>query len=166
MRRFRRTIALVAIVVDLGVSVLSASACAAPRSCAGGIFTDTARLGSVDPGTRPPARRRRRVEIDFGRVFPPGDGPSAARSAERLTLNLFPDVCVIARRERATEPGRGTVQWEGRVPGASPGTATLVIDGAVMVGTVRMGQEVYEIRYLGEGVHVVTDVDPSKLPRD
>ena len=58
------------------------------------------------------------------------------------------------------------MQWEGRVPGASPGTATLVIDGAVMVGTIRMGHEVYEIRYLGEGVHVVTDVDTSKFPRD
>ena len=148
------------------MSVPSASACAAPRSCAGGIFTGTARPGSVDPGTRPPARRRLRVEIDFARVFLPGDGPSAARSAERLTLNLFPDVCVIARRERATDLGRGTVQWEGRVQGASPGTATLVIDDAVMVGTIRIGREVYEIRYLGEGVHVVTDVDPSKFPRD
>ena len=75
-------------------------------------------------------------------------------------------MCVIARRERAAEPGTTTVQWEGRVAGALHGTATLVVDGTVMVGTIRMGREVYEIRYLGEGVHVVTDVDPSKFPRD
>ena len=87
-------------------------------------------------------------------------------SAERITLNLFPDVCVIAQRERTAEPGRGQLQWEGRVPGATPGTATLVVDGPVMVGTVRIGHEVYEIRYLGEGVHAVTDVDLSKFPRD
>ena len=105
----------------------------------------------------PTVRRQRRVEVDFARVGP---------SAERITLNLFPDVCVIAQRERMTDLGRGQVQWDGRVPGATPGTATLVIDGALMVGTVRLGREVYEIRYLGEGVHVVTDVDLSKFPRD
>ena len=64
---------------------------------------------------RPAVRRQRRVEIDFARVWPAGDGPSAARSAERFTLNLFSDVCVIARRERATELGGGAVQWEGRL---------------------------------------------------
>ena len=135
--------------------------CAAPAACAGGIFTDTARSGSVDPAIRPTVRRQRRVEVDFARVLPPGEGTSP-----RLTLNLFPDVCVVARRERATEPGGGVVQWEGRVAGASPGTATLVIDGPVMVGTIRIGGQVYEIRYLGDGVHVVTDVDSSKFPRE
>jgi hypothetical protein len=150
----------------LGMSVLSASACAAPRSCAGGIFTDAARPGAPDSATRRAVRRQRRVEIDFARVLPPGDGPPAARSAERLTLNLFPDVCMIAWRDRATALDRGAVQWEGRVPGPSPGTAILVIDGRIMVGTIRIGQDVYEIRYLADGVHVVTDVDPSKFPRD
>ena len=146
---------------NLGVSLLVGPSCAAPAACAGGIFTDAARPGSVDPGMHPTVRRQRRVEVDVARVLPLGEGTSP-----RLTLNLFPDVCVIARRERATEPNRGAVQWEGRVAGASPGTATLVIDGPVMVGTIRIGGQVYEIRYLGDGVHVVTDVDASKFPRD
>ena len=145
------------IAVNLGFSIFSASACAVPRACAGGIFTDTARSHPVDLPARPQVRRQRRVEVDFAR---------AQASAERITLNLFPDVCVIAQHERTTEPGRGQVQWEGRVPGAPSGTVTFVIDGAVMVGTIRMGQEVYEIRHLGDGVHVVTDVDPSKFPQD
>ena len=151
---------------NLGVSLLVGPSCAAPAACAGGIFTDSVRSGAVDPVLRPAVRRQRRVEIDFARVWPAGDGPSAARSAERFTLNLFSDVCVIARRERATELGGGAVQWEGRLAGALQGVATLVIDGAVMVGTVRIGREVYEIRYLGEGVHVIAAVDPSKFPRD
>lgn len=146
-----------AIAANLGVSIVSASACAAPRSCAGGIFADASPPRSLEPAAGPQIRRQRRVEIDFARVGP---------SAERITLNLFPDVCVIAQRERTTELGRGQVQWEGRVPGAPPGTVTLVIDGAVMVGTIRIGAEAYEIRYLGDGAHVVTDVDSSKFPRD
>ena len=146
-----------AIVVNLATSVLTTSACAAPRACAGGIFGDTARLGSVDPGTRPTVRRQRRVEIDVARIRQPRD---------ELTLNLFPDTCVVARRERVTELRAGVLQWEGRVPGPSPGTVTLIVDGEVVVGTIRIGSELYEIRYLGEGVHVVNDVDASKFPRD
>jgi hypothetical protein len=147
----------VAVAASLGLSTLSASACAVPRSCAGGIFTDTSRLGSVEPAAGPRVRRQRLAEIDAARV---------RASAERITLNLFPDVCAVARRERATDLGRGQVQWEGSVAGAAPGTATLVVDGAVMVGTVRLGRELYEIRYLGQGVHVISDVDASRFPRD
>jgi hypothetical protein len=143
--------------MSLAVGLLVASACVVPRSCAGGIFTETARRGGVAAGTGSQIRRQRRVEIDFARVGP---------SPDRLTLNLFPDVCVIARRERTSELGGGGVQWDGRVPGAEEGTVTLVIDGAVMVGTIRIGTDAYEIRYLGGGVHVITDVDPSKFPRD
>ena len=148
------------------MTVLSASACASPRSCAGGVFADAARPGSLDSAPRPSVRRQRRVDIDFARVWPQGERSAAPRSAEQLTLNLFSDVCVIARRERVTELGRGAVQWEASVAGASPGTAILVIDGAVMVGTIRIGHEIYEIRHLGEGVHVVSDVDASRFPRD
>jgi hypothetical protein len=149
--------ALAAIAMSLAVSLLAASACAVPRSCPGGIFTETRRPGAVEAGTRPQIRRQRRVEIDFSRLRP---------SPDRLTLNPFPDVCVIAQRERTTAAGGGQVQWDGRVPGAQPGTVTLVVDGAVMVGTIRVGADVYEIRYLGGGVHVISDVDPSKFPGD
>jgi len=156
-------IAAAAVALNLGVSISTAVAsCAAPRACAGGLFRDTSRQGTVDPGAGLAVRRARRVEIDVGRVVPGGEGPSAAR----LTLNPFPDVCVTALRERVTDLGRGAVQWEGRVPGASPGTVTLIVDGTLMVGTLRIDREIYEIRYLGDGVHLVTDIDPSKFPRD
>jgi hypothetical protein len=148
---------VVAVAMILASSLFSASACAVPRACSGGIFTETARAASLVAAAPPRVRRQRRVEIDFTRVGP---------SAERIVLNLFRDVCVIAQRERASDLGGGQVQWEGRAPGTPPGTATLVIDGALMVGTIRIGPDVYEIRYLGEGVHVVTDVDLSKFPRD
>ena len=95
-----------------------------------------------------------------------GERPSAARTADRIVLNLFPDVCVIAVRERATDLASGQVQWEGRVSGSSSGTVTLILDDALMIGTVRIDREVFEIRYLGDGVHAVTDIDQSSFPRD
>ncbi len=97
------------------------------------------------------------MEIDAARV---------TASTERITLNLFVDVCVIAERERATDSAGGGVQWEGRIPGPPAGTATLVRDGDVIVGTIRLDGELYEIRYAGEGVHVIMNVDVSKFPRE
>ena len=154
------------IVLTLGSSSSAGAACAARTACPDGIFTDSARRGSVDLRGGPTVRRQRRVEIDFGRVFPGGADRSAARTPDRLTLNLFPDVCVIALRDRATDLGRGQVQWEGHVPGGAPGSATVIVGDGVMIGTVRTEGEVYEIRSLGDGVHAVTDLDTSKFPRD
>jgi hypothetical protein len=162
-------IAAAAVMLGVGLSLSVAmvtGSCAAPRSCSGGMFIETERPGSVDPGSPRTVRRLRRVEVDFGRVFPGGERPSAARAADRITLNLFPDVCVLAVRDRATDLGPGRVQWEGRVPAASHGTVTLVIDDRLMVGTVRIDREIFEIRYLGDGVHAVADIDQSKFPRD
>jgi hypothetical protein len=142
------------------------TACAPARACAGGIFLDTHRPGSVDAAVPRTSRRVRRVELDVGRIFPAGERAAASSAADRLTLNLFPDVCLTAHRERATDLPGGQVQWEGRVPGASLGTVTLIVDGTVMAGTVRVDREVYEIRYLGDGVHAVVDIDTSAFRRD
>ena len=162
-------IAAAAVVLCLALTMCAAivtMSCAAPRPCAGGIFTDTPRPGTVDPGSPRTVRRLRRVEVDFSHIFPGSERPSASRAADRIALNLFPDVCVIALRERATDLGPGRVQWEGRVRGASNGTVTLIIDDTLMIGTVRIDREVFEIRYLGDGVHAVTDIDQSAFPRD
>jgi hypothetical protein len=168
-RELRRNFTAGAVVLTLGsiMGVATAvTACAPSRACSGGIFTDTHRPGSAEARVSRASRRVRRVEIDVGRILPDRERPAAARTADRLTLNLFPDVCLTADRERATDLAAGQVQWEGRVPGASPGTVTLIVDGTLVIGTVRVDREVYEIRYLGDGVHAVVDVDTTALPRD
>jgi hypothetical protein len=151
--------------LTVGAAVVTTSCASVSRSCAGGIFVDTPRQGSVPAAPARTVRRLRRVEVDFPRLFPAGSR-AAAGAAERLTLNLFPDACLVAVRARVTDLGPGRVQWEGRVPAASHGTVTLVIDGEVMVGTVRIDREVFEIRYLGDGVHAVAHIDPSGFPPD
>jgi hypothetical protein len=148
-------------VLSLGPSTTFAT-----ESCGNGIFSDTSRRGTVDPGSPRTVRRLRRVEIDLGRLFPGGASPSAARATDRITLNLFPDVCVIATREHVTDLGPGRVQWIGRVEGPPSGTAILVVDGSLVVGTVTIDGRVFRISYLGDGVHAVVDVDQSAFPRD
>jgi hypothetical protein len=134
--------------------------------CGSGIFSDTSRRGTVDSGPSRTVRRLRRVEVDVGRLFPGGVPPSATRAADRVTLNLFPDVCVTATREQATDLAPGKVQWIGRVDGAPQNTAVLVIDGTLMVGTVTIDRRVFRISYVGDGVHAIADIDQSAFPRD
>jgi hypothetical protein len=136
------------------------------ESCGAGIFSDTSRRGTVDPGSPRTIRRLRRVEIDMGRLFPGGLPPSAARAADRVALNLFPDVCVVAIREQAMDLGPGKVQWIGRAQGTPPGTVTLVIDDALAVGTVMVDRRVFQISFVGDGVHAVAEIDQSAFPRD
>ena len=158
-----------AIGLNLGVSlsaVVALASCAAPRACAGGVFRDTSRSGTVDPPAGRTIRRLRRVEVDFGRLFRGDTRPSAVSASDHLTLNLFADVCLTARRERATDLAGGRVQWEGRVPGASPGTVTLIIGDGLIVGTLRIDRDVFQIRSLGDGVHGIIDVDPAGFGRD
>lgn len=134
--------------------------------CGAGIFVDTSRPGTVDPGSSRSVRRQRRVEIDMSRLFPGGLPPAAARSADRVALNLFPDACVVAVREQATDLGPGKVQWIGRVQGTPPGSAILVVDDALAVGTVTVDRRVFRIGFAGDGVHTVAEIDQSAFPRD
>ena len=168
-RLLTRAITVAAVVLSMGLALpaVSATASSGPlKSCAGGIFTDTSRQGTIDPGSFRTIRRLRRVEIDFSRVFPGGALPSAAHVADSLTLNLFPDVCVIAEREQATDLAPRKVQWVGRLKSAPDGRAILVVDDTLMIGTVTIDHNVFQIRYLGDGVHAVVGVDQSAFPRD
>jgi hypothetical protein len=113
------------------------------------------RRGTIDPGSSRTTRRLRRVEIDLGRVFLGGTSPSAARAADSLTLNLFPDVCVTAVREQATDLAGDKMQWVGQVKGAVRGKAILVVDDKLMVGTVTISDKVFQIHTRGRRHAVV-----------
>jgi hypothetical protein len=168
-RPLTRAVATVLLAQGAGLGLPAVTAVASPgpsHACTGGIFMDTARSGTVDPGSPRTARRLRRVEIDLGRLFPGGLSPAAGRAAASITLNLFPDVCVTAERDKATDLADGKVEWIGHAKGAAADKAILVVDGAVMVGTVSIGGRTFQIRYLGDGVHAVIAVDQSAFPRD
>ena len=41
---------------------------------------------------------------------------------------------------------------------------TLVVNGEVVAGTVRTPEAIYRIRPVGNGLHAVSQIDPSQLP--
>ena len=132
----------------------------------GGLFRAVAPAQvAADPGSRiasdSPTLRRRLVSIDFDQL-------SAARAtvargmSAMLTLNLFDDVgfSVVVDRLTPTESGYAL---SGRLDGVPFGTMTLVVNGAVVAGTVRSPAAMYAIRSAGSGAYLIREVDSSWL---
>ena len=115
--------------------------------------------------------RRRLVTIDLGQLAPPGDaarpgGAAGTPSAPPgvLTLNLFADAVFTGLIDQAAPTFSGGWSLSGRLAGIELGTMTLVVNGAVVAGTVRTPEATYRIRPAGNGMHAVSQIDPSKLP--
>jgi hypothetical protein len=98
--------------------------------------------------------RQRAVTVNVAQV---------ASSPDRLTLNLFDDVCLVARKVASrSDPATGL--WAGTIEGSPDSTVTLVIRGDALVGSVSSPPHSFQIQYYRDGVHLVNQVDASKFP--
>ncbi len=98
--------------------------------------------------------RSRLVEVDFDRL--PGEGA--------LVLNLFDDVILTALPERVTANPPHGFAWSGRIAGASLSQVTLVVRDGILAGNVAVTGAFYQVRPVGDGVHVVRQIDQSAFP--
>ena len=121
-----------------------------------GLFMPAAPAAQGDAGLAEAARlRRREVTVDTERLarLATATRPVAAPA---LVLNLFDDVVLTAIVERRTPTFSGGHALSGRLQGIDSGTLTLVVNGAVVAGTVWTPAEAFRIRPAGPGRHVIT----------
>ena len=78
-------------------------------------------------------------------------------------LNLFDDVVFTGIVEHVEPTASGHALW-GRLDGVELGTMTMVVNGSIVVGTVRTLDAVYSIRTAGDGTYVIRQIDESSLP--
>jgi hypothetical protein len=98
--------------------------------------------------------RSRAVLVDAAELLRlrDGDGP--------VVFNLFDGVSLVGTVERVEQRTVTRSIIYGRIAGEQHGSFTLVAGSEVVVGNIRAGDaEWYQIRYLGDGVHVVHEVD-------
>ena len=141
----------------------------AGKAQSGGLFYEVD--GDPPPSIGVDTLDSRLVGIDFGqiaRVTKPPDGPktrAAGKTAtpQTLVLNLFDDVVFTGIVEHIEPTSSGHALW-GRLDGVELGTMTLVVNGSVVVGTVRTPDAVYTIRTAAGGAYVVRQIDESSLP--
>jgi hypothetical protein len=115
-------------------------------------ISPTSRAPEVTDPDRPAVVRERLVDV------------SPAALTERVKMTLFPGTSLSLVRDELRQTPEGTV-WVGHVRDQPGSSAIFVVREQVVVGniTTRDGR-VYELRYAGNGVHRVREVDPSRFP--
>lgn len=87
-------------------------------------------------------------------------------ASDTLTLNLYDDVSVTIIRNRLVDNGKGKIAWIGHVEGEENSEVYLAKRGQVLSGVITIGTDVYEIRYVGNKLHEINQIDLSKNPPD
>ncbi|MBE0436680.1 MAG: fibronectin type III domain-containing protein, partial [Methylomicrobium sp.] len=83
-----------------------------------------------------------------------------------LTLNLYDDVVVTAVRDRLVDKVKGSSTWIGHVEGEEHSEVFLTVRGNIMSGTISIGENLYEVQYIGNDLHEINQIDTSKNPDD
>ena len=113
----------------------------------------------------------RLVGIDLGQLSEAVESPVGPKDPvtgepqppHKLVLNLFDDVAFTGIVEHVEPTASGHALW-GSLEGVELGTMTMVVNGSVVVGTVRTPYAVYSIRTAGDGTYVIRQIDESSLP--
>jgi hypothetical protein len=90
----------------------------------------------------------------------------STRRDRQLALNLFSDAAFTATLDRVTIESNEAFVWLGHLEGRISGTVTIAVRAGVMSGELRTATALYEIRFVGDGTHVVRQVDPATFPPD
>ena len=135
----------------------------------GGLFTEIE--GDPPPSIDVETLASRFVGIDFEQLSEAIESPVGPKdpvtgkpaNPQTLVLNLFDDVAFTSIVEHVEPTASGHALWGG-LEGVELGTMTLVVNGSVVVGTVRTLDGVYTIRTAGDGKYVIRQIDESTLP--
>lgn len=110
--------------------------------------------------------RFRQVRIDILLINPLLDVFPDIREAKKvILLDLFDDVNFVAEMERIELSSLGAT-WVGRLRGIDHSQVLLVVHGDVVAGNISMPGRRYHIRFAGNGIHEVQEIDTSLFPDD
>ena len=124
------------------------------------LWAPTDRQGRVKPDPDPAVLRQQRVVIDL----------SAYRSPQnqKLAVPLFGHDVVVIVRDRQEAPRPNTLLWYGRVDGQPGSSAILSNVGDALAADIMTRDHghfrFYQVRFLGDGVHVLSEINQSLLP--
>ena len=134
-----------------------------------GLFLDMEGNPPPSPGVDTLASRF--AGIDFGQLAPSLESVSSPLGTDEVgrlapqtvSLNLFDDVVFTGRIVHMEPTASGYAFW-GDLEGVELGTMTMVVNGEVVVGTVRTPEGVFTIETADSGSYVIREIDESTLP--
>ncbi|NTW03279.1 MAG: hypothetical protein HGA19_18720, partial [Oscillochloris sp.] len=108
--------------------------------------------------------RSRAVLIDWAQLAASsGATTSAAGDSARLVFNLFDDVSIVAVRDHVEYREPGSYSWFGHSADDPASYSIFVVHDGIMVGSIAQGSALYQVRYAGNGMHEVQEVDATAL---
>lgn len=122
-----------------------------------GLFTDSGLAGSLDMSTA--AIRSRYVDVHFDAL-----GAAWAKPGDVLELNLFNDISFKAVLKKVDKVSPNGFVYVGRLNGIPLSSVNIAVEDGLMAANIVFPGGAYQVRYAGNGVHVVREVDQSAYP--
>lgn len=114
--------------------------------------------------SNPTIMRARFVKIDFGLLEESVSVGNANGRHTSLSVNLFDDTVYQAILDSLEQNAPEGFVWIGHLDGVEYSKVTLVVEGNVMSGNITMPGSIYQIRYVGKGIHAIYQIDQSAFP--
>jgi hypothetical protein len=142
------------ILLASGLIVLAAPENPQPEEA---LFISAATEGSLDLGKDPTILRTRLVGVNLNML-------AAAEIGDTIVLNLFEDTTVNAVLDRKEATYGDGYAWIGHLQGQALSQVTLVVGGGQIAGNVSLPGAFYRVRYAGNEVHTVQQINQSAFP--
>jgi hypothetical protein len=134
------------------------------------LFTPSSRRGSLDWSKDPTIARSRFIDVNANLLSGlDEDGMTASElfDGSIIDLNLFDDVEFTAVLERLDPLVSGGFSWVGRIENVERSLVTFVVKDGKVTGNIALPDGLmYQVRYAGNGVHGVREVDQSMFPAE
>jgi hypothetical protein len=103
------------------------------------------------------------AEVHLARVA--GAPGRMLKQGNAVRIGVAPGVQVVAVGERVSQRSADDVSWAGPVRGGEGWVQMVMMDGGI-TATVRLGNTVYSVEPLGNGLHAVSRIDQRGYPSE
>jgi hypothetical protein len=121
------------------------------------LFTESPLAARDDATGDPTVVRARHVEPDLSLL-------AGAEVGDAVPINLFEDAiytAVLDRGEAALPEG---YTWIGHLEGVDYSQVILTVGGGQVAGNITLPGAFYQVRYMGDGVHAIYQIDQAAFP--
>jgi len=128
------------------------------------LFSDAKAGVKSDATNDPKIIRQRRVNINLGVLMKADGSPKLDEKGLNLKLNLFDDVALTAVIDKTESVSAGGRSFLGRIADVEGSFVILSVFDGIMSGNITVPGAFYQVRYVGEGIHAVYQIDQSAFP--
>jgi hypothetical protein len=130
------------------------------------LFSDATVSGKSDPANDRTIIRQRHVNINLGLLMKADGSPKLDNKQIIFKLNLFDGVALTAVIDKTESVSAGSRSFIGHVAGIGDSSVILSVYDGIMSGNITVPGAIYQVRYVGGGVHAVYEMDQSAFPRE